>query len=407
MKKLIKALAVLAIVLIVVVLATQLFLNRGLNPVIQKALPEASEALGVDLGVGNASISLFAGSMAVDAVSVANPEAFEGPTAFSLDRTVLDVGLRSLSKGILEVSEASVENATLTLIRNQEGDMNLTKIQEALPRAEESEAVPTPEKETPPPASKPFTMPKVQLNALTFNMLLEYIDYKTTNATPNNIGLDLLIEAADVTTFGSRPESEWGTLLIRGNLCDSPEDFVTDITARIAPLSDPAMATFSAVGNIVAIDMTEFGEETMNEVGVTSSSADIALNIKVCEGAFMSGSALIVTLRNAELTGDLKAKHESVTLPPDLSLTIPISGTLAKPAVYLHQAITASILRNLVQNPDYILDNVTVGGKSLRERLGSALGGDSDETSGSETNANTSLNKSVDSAVKQLGDLFK
>ncbi|MBT3191706.1 MAG: AsmA family protein [Verrucomicrobia bacterium] len=410
MKKLLKIIAVLALVLVVAVLVLQLFLNRGLDPAIQKALPGASESLGLELGVGDASLNLFGGAIAVDDVSVGNPDCFAEPSAFTLNRTVMDVNLRALRKGVLEVSKASVLDSKLTLVRNQEGDFNFTEIQEALPTsnpAEPTEPAAVAETEAVAAPSEPFEMPKVQLNNLDFNMLLEFVDYKTTNPTPTRIGFDLSIDARNVTTFKTTPEAEWGTMAIKGSLRESPEDFAMDITAKLAPLVDLAKPSFTAEGNIVSINMQTLGNELTEEVGIASDSVDISLSLNVRDGAFVDGSKLVATLREAELAGDLKAKHDDVALPPQLSLTFPVSGTLARPMIYIQQAITVSILQNLANNPDYLLDNITVGGKSLRTRLGEALGGGENDGGSTNTASDAKLEEDVNDAIQKLGDLFK
>ncbi len=413
MKRLIRVLTILVIIIIAVVFGLQLFLNRGLKPVVQKALPKVSEAVGLEIAIGDVAINLFGGSLSVDQLEIRNPEGFKEPNVFALAHTVLDVGLRSLTKGILEISEATVKDAKLTLVRNDAGDVNLTKIQDELPKAAPTADTPppapsdVPEVPAPAPDEEDFEMPKVQLDQLAFNALFEFVDYKTTNPAPNRLSFDLKLAATDIATFGMRPESEWGTVAISGGLRDKPEAFVTDIKARVAPITDPLLASFSAEGNIMAIDMRELGAMA-DEIGVASKSADLTLRLNVRDGVFLPGSELVATLRDAELVGDLRKKHGKVNLPPDISLTIPVPGTLASPDISFQQAITVSIIRNLTQNPDYILDNVTVDGKSLRERLGKALGGDGDDDGdGGKADGDGELEETINEGLKKLGDLFR
>ena len=408
MKRILKLLLILIALLAIALLALQIFLNRGLNPVIQKALPEISKSVGLDVGVGNASLNLFGGSLKVNDLSINNPKGFEFPTVFALEKTVLDVSLRALTKGILEVSEATVLNATVSLVRNQEGDLNLKKIQEARPEskpATKPTAQPKPTKETASP-TEAIEIPKVQLNHLAFNTLFEFIDYKTTNTTPLRVGFDLVIKAKDISTFGSKPEAQWGTLSIGGTLHDNPETFVTDITASVAPLCDPQHASFTALGNIMNVDMRKI-ESLTHDIGIACSTANLTIQLTVRDGIFMTGSELVLRLRDAELSGKLKKKHGDVKLPPDLSITIPVSGDLSGPIISMQQAITVSILRNLTQNPDYLLDNVTVDGKSLRDKLNKALGGGSKKKNDADASKDDALEETVNDAVKKLGDLFK
>lgn len=385
MKKLFKVLVgivVVFVVFVVILIALQVFLNRGLNPVVQKALPQVSESIGLDVGIESVAINLMGGSLNIENVKIANPQGFEEPNVFALESTVLDVHLRALMSGIIQVSEASVKDAKITIVRNEAGDVNLTKIQEQLPEADSPEETPEPQpkpKDQPKAENpEPVKIPKVQIDQLAFNTLFEFVDYKTTNSTPNRLGLDLSIEAANVVTFGTLPESEWGTIVIKGGLHEHPDRFVTEIEASIAPITDPKSMSFTAEGAIASIDMRDLGKDASEEIGISSQSADITIKIIVKNGVFMDGSKLVATVRDAALAGKLKKKHKKTKLPPDLSITIPISGTMAKPSINIVQAVTTSILQNIAKNPDYLLDNVTVDGKSLRERLNKAFGGGKD-----------------------------
>jgi len=382
MKMLLNILIGIVVVFVVLLIALQIFLNRGLNPVIQKALPQISESIGVNLGVESVSINLMGGSLDIKKVSVGNPQRFNEPNVFALESTILDIHLRALINGIVQVSKASVKNAKLTIVRNAEGDVNLTKIQQQLPQAEKIKPEPQPQpatdKEPKPEKAEPVKIPNVQIDQLAFSMLFEFIDYKTTNQTPHSLGFDLSIEAADVVTFGTQEQEQWGTIIIKGGLHDSPEKFVTEINTRIAPITDPNSMNFIAEGSIASIDMRDLGKDASEEIGLSSESAEITINVIVKDGVFIDGSKLVATLRDAKLAGKLKKKHKKTELPPDLSITIPISGTTAKPSINIVQAVTTSILRNIAKNPDYILDNVTVDGKSLRERLKKVLGGGKD-----------------------------
>ncbi len=378
MKKLFKVLGWIIVLIVMLLVALQIFLNRGLNPVVQKALPQVSESIGVDVAIESVAINLMGGSLNIKNAKVANPQGFKENNVFALGSVALDVHLRALMNGIVQVSKASVENAKITIVRNDMGDVNLTKIQEQLPEANKPEETANhsikeePKKEK----TESVNIPKIQIDQLAFNTTFEFVDYKTTNATPHRLGLNLSIEAADVVTFGTLPESEWGTILIKGGLREHPERFATEIKARIAPITDSQGMSFTAEGAIASIDMQDLGKEVSDEIGISSQSVDITMKLIVRNGAFMDGSKLVATVRDAALAGKLKKKHKKTKLPPDLSITIPVSGTMAKPSINIVQAITTSILQNITKNPDYLLDNVTVDGKSLRERLNKVLGGD-------------------------------
>ncbi len=379
MKKLLKIVAVLIIILIVALLGLQIFLNHGLNPVVQKALPQISKKTGMDIGIGNVAINLFGGSLRAENLRIANPTGFKEPNLFSIDNLNLDVGLKALLNKTIRVSDANVKNAKFTLVRNAEGAVNLQKLQEKLPKNAATNPPPaavTPTTETATrtdeKSEEPIEIPKVQIDQLAFTTLFEFVDFKTTNAQPNRLGLDLNLDASDIVTFGEKTESEWGNLHITGGLHQNPEAFKIDIKAKVAPITSTSPLSFTANGKMADLDLEKLGD-IKKEIGITSSAIDLQINLAVNQGQFKKGSQLVATLHNAKLTGKLKRKYKHVKLMPKLSITIPIKGSLAKPEIHITQAITASILRNIKENPDYLLDNISVDGKSLRHRLNKGL----------------------------------
>jgi len=377
MKKLLKITVGICIAVVVILLGLQIFLNHGLNPVVQNVLPTVSEKLGTKVSLGDVSINLFGGALTAEDAAVANPAGFEEPNILAVDRIGLDVSLPALLDRVVRVSDADIENAVFTLERNTAGDINLQKLQEQMPKSSATNAAPA---ETPPPAvaeqpkAEPAEqesvpeVPKFQLDNLAFNALFEYVDYKTANASPLRLGLDLKVAAQNVVTFGEKPENEWGTIAITGGLHEKPDTFTVDIIIRIAPLTDPATPSFKTEGKITAMNLDKLGDLS-EEIGINSSSVDLTVNLNVEAGAFREGSRLVATVHDAKPTGKLKRKYKRVKLPSDLSITIPIAGSLAKPEIHIAQAVTTSILRNIKKNPDYLLENISVDGKPLGERL--------------------------------------
>jgi hypothetical protein len=382
MKKLLKIVGVLVVVGIVAVLGLQIFFNRGLTPVAKKMLPKISENIGVPVGLDKVSINLFHGSLNIKKLNLGNPDGFEEKNVFALDSAGLDVGLKALLDRTVRISDASVKNAVITIVRNDAGDVNLTQINKNLQKKQQApaespqqqpEAAPEPSQPTAPAtANEAAELPKFIVDNLKFGVLFEFVDHKTTNAQPNRIGLDLKLDAENIVTFGNKPEADWGTINIKGGLHEKPELFAVDVIVRTAPLTDPAKPSFSAKGKVASIDMRNLGA-IPDEIGIIGSSADIELNIIVKDGNFEKGSKMVATLHDARLLGKLARKHKKTKLPPDLSITIPVAGSLAEPDVNIVQAITASILRNISKNPDYLLDNITVDGKSLRDKLNHAI----------------------------------
>lgn len=379
MKILLKILVGLVVAIIFILFCLQIFLNHGLNPVVQQALPQISKRAGTDIGLGDLSINLFGGALRAEKLTVANPPGFEPPNIISLDKAVLDVSLPALLGRVVRVSDVRVDNAVFMLVRNAAGRVNLQQLLEQQRQqnpatnrppqtAENQPAKPT---ETP-DKTEPVELPKFQLDRLAFSTLFEYVDYKTDNQKPLKLGLDLNLDAAGIVTFGDLPEAQWGTLAITGGAHNNPDTFVIDIQNKVAPLTDPALPSFRTDGQIVSVNLEELGS-VADEIGITSRKVDLTLKLIVDKGVFQKGSELVATAHDARLTGKLQKKYKHVKLLPDLSITIPVSGTLAKPKVYILQAVTTSVLRNLKNNPDYLLENVSIDGKSLGEHIDKKL----------------------------------
>lgn len=424
MKRGSKVLGILIVGVVVVVVAVQFFLNRALNPMVQKALPQVSESLGLEVGVDAVSLNLFAGALGVDAIRVSNPPGFKEPHVLTIDDTSLDVGMLALLRGIVEVSDAAVEDAVLMVVRNQAGEVNLAGLQapevdregRKKPRKRPDDPPSDAPEDKPddgpgepaPDVEAPAEMPRVRVKALAFNSRFAFVDHKTSSGeAPHRVDLELGVDARNVTTFEASQDTAPGTIHISGHLRQNPELFKTDMTVQLAPLVDPQHAGFTANGSIMAIDIRELGA-LAEETGVSGETADLAVALTVSDGTFSPGSKLEATLRNPKLVGELKRKHQHVTLPETVTFTVPVSGTLKKPVIRLDQAITVSLLRNLADNPELVLDNVTIDGKSLRERLRKALGGKSGKTDTADIEkAGKAVESTINEGLKQLGDLFE
>jgi hypothetical protein len=340
----------------------------------------------MDIAVGSAAINLFRGSVKGKEIAVANPVGFSEKSIFAVDGVLLDVSLKALLKHTLRISDASMDKAVISIIRNKDGVLNLTAIQKQLqggqsgtaPAVEEPAHKPAPAPET---QEKPETvaesenvseLPKVQIDQLSVETLFEFIDHKQKSGTAKRLGLDLNIAASDIVNFEQDGENGWGNLHITGGLHEKPELFTVDIKAQVAPLTDVKAPSFKVDGTIASLNLEQLGS-IQEEMGISGSSADLKVELNVEKGVFQKGSKLIITLRDARLTGKLSRKHKKVKLPPDTSVTIPVKGSLAEPKINFVQAVTASVLRNIKNNPDYLLDNISVDGKSLKDRLKKAL----------------------------------
>ena len=121
MKRALKILGIVIVVLIVIVIALPFLIDANIfRPRLES---ELTGALGRQVKVGNLSLSLLSGGVAADDISIADDPAF-GSAPF-VKASSLKVGVRILplilSKS-LEVTDLTLKQPEINLVRSQEGD---------------------------------------------------------------------------------------------------------------------------------------------------------------------------------------------------------------------------------------------------------------------------------------------
>ena len=375
MKKMFKVLIGFITLVVIVLVAVQWLLQSRLTPLIRQALPGISREAGLDIDIERASVNLFAGAASVSRLTARLPDNPDNPPALSIDRAKASIGWVSLLRKIVYIRNLTLKNARFTIVRQADGRILLPG--GSLQPTKEPPIIETPE--TPPApseiepsagTSEPLSssLPKIALKKADFSAAFIYEDRTRDVNNPSRVALNLTLIAEDLFTYGDLPPEAWGLLKLKSTSPSHPGAFAADIEARLAPLTSLATASLTAEGRILNVNLRELGD-LAETLGVTSESADISLELDVREGIFASGSTITATIRNAELTGSLREKNKRVSLPATVTLVIPIRGSLEAPEVNIRQAITQSLLRNIADNPEVMLEQITIDGKSLRERL--------------------------------------
>lgn len=370
MKFILKLFLIVVVALAGLLLAAQVLINRRLNPEIQKALPAISSESGLDIRLGGAAVNLFVGIASANALAIHTPGNTNLPPLVSVDRASVSLGWLHLFQKVLYIKNISVDNAVFTLVRTADGGLRLPTLPPATPDTEDPAATepPAPETGTEPAAPAGDShMPKIAIKRADISSRLVYED-RMDRDQPARVVLDIRLGAEDVYTYGDLPEEDWGVVRLQGHSSSHPDVFKIDILARVAPAMNPATASLTIEGSILNVNLKELGT-LAKDLDVTSESADATVQLKILEGEFQKGSSVTLTLRKAELTGELKKKYKRIVLPETVSLLIPVKGTLESPAINVAQAVTHSLLKNIADNPDYLLDQITIDGKSLRDRM--------------------------------------
>lgn len=372
MRKMFKVLIGFVTLVVIVLVAVQWLLQSRLTPLIHQALPGISREAGLDIGIERASVNLFAGAASVSRLTARLPDNPDQPPALSIDRAKASIGWVSLFRKIVYIRDLTLKNARFTIVRQADGRILLPGGGLQPPGEPPMVEPPPASAEIKPPAGtpepRPSSLPKIALGKADLSAAFIYEDRTRDGINPSRLVLDLTLLAEDLFTYGDLPPEAWGLLKLKSTSPSHPGAFAADIEARLAPLTHPATASLTAEGQILNVNLNELGD-LAETLGVASESADIAMKLDVREGIFASGSSITATLRNAELTGSLREKNKRVTLPATVTLVIPIRGTLEAPDVNIRQAITQSLLRNIADNPEVMLEQITIDGKSLRERL--------------------------------------
>lgn len=374
MKLTLKLFLILVAVLAALLLSVQVLINRRLAPAMQKALPEISRQAGFDIGIDDVSLNLFMGCANADGLDIRIPDSTAIPPVLSIKRTSVDLGWTRLFQKIIYISDISVEKAVFTVVRTSDGSIRLPALTSLGSTTEMTNPPPIEVSQEPttnlelPGAVPTARLPKIALKQARISTSAVYEDRSVKDTAPLRVVLDLTLSAEDLYTYGDLPSADWGEIRLLGRSTSHPGTLNTDIFIRTAPVMNPATASFTVDGNVLNINLKDLGD-LLKELEVTSESADMALQLSIIEGVFQEGSSVTLTLRHAELAGKLKEKHKRVVLPETLTLEIPIKGTLESPQINVPQAVTHSVLKLLADNPEYILDQITIDGKSLRDRL--------------------------------------
>ncbi len=333
MKILIRTILVLVLLAVLAVFGLNWFLEKGLNPVIQKAIPSAEEKLGVDIAVGNASVSILAGSMTLEDVSLGNPEGFDHPEMFTLARSVQDIAVWPLlSKREIRVEEVTVEESNLTVVRNPDGLINLKVLLAAL-----SEGAPPPG-EAPSPDKEPGDLPAFQLEQLLVTSLLTYIQEKE-SGDPFQIGLRLRIEGDHLGTIGD--PTDRGNLSIRGNLVGNQELFVIGVEGSIAPITDPLKPTFELKGKVDSVEITMF-EVFRKDFRLDGGMMGLDMTLHADQGVIDPEASVVrVLISQPQLASGFGIP--SGFEPAALAFPVRVSGTIQEPKVHFMEGLRRGI----------------------------------------------------------------
>ncbi|HAS83878.1 MAG TPA: hypothetical protein DCS43_14685 [Verrucomicrobia bacterium] len=371
--KIFRRVIIFTVLMAVVLMAVQLLLNVRLNPEIKKALPALQDDTGLAIDIGQASVNVFSGSGRVEGLKVGKIDPRMLSPTLTMGPASLSIAWIPLLRKITRIEDFNIPRAELTLVRTPASRVRIpaaTPVPPSPATDPRTNAPATPDTAPEEPADtlsiRRPVLPKLAIRQARAALRIIYEDQAQDPVL--RLLQDVTVEAHDIYTYGDLAPDDWGTIQLTGHAADKPDVWKLDLVARVAPVSDPAVASFSLDGTLKNLNLAALGTLT-EEIGIRSESADITVSIKVLDGIFQSDTRVILTLRNAQLTGKLKQKNKHISLPSSVTIEIPVGGTLEKPSVNVLQAITHSVLKTFAANPDQVLDQITIDGKSLRSRI--------------------------------------
>jgi hypothetical protein len=392
MKIVLRAIAVLAILIMLVLAGIQGVLQAKLTGIVQQQLALSRTAPFEQTTVEHVRFNLFTGKLEARLVAVPNTDSLVShPHMLAAPLITARIAWPDLLRGIINIRHLEVPQLTLTIIRDADGAWNLPWLPQTKPapietpaevQAERETTLPTPPKDQPPP--RDITLPsddehlELVLSPLRTKRLLHiananlkvtiiYIDKHT---DPDEFPLiwQGSVTASGIFTYGYLPEAFWGSIRIDGSAADAPQNLSTEIEIRLAPLLEPEEASFTMEGHVLSIPLSRIAP-WQEATGIDAEALDIRASLSSEQGILQSGAHLSLKAQNANVTSQANRRLRNLSLPAITKIHIPVSGTLQNPTINLAQAITQSLLETMKENPDALFDQIRIDGKSLRERI--------------------------------------
>lgn len=336
--------AIFALGLVIFVLL-HIFLQFGLTKAMREVvLPKVKQETGIDVQVDKLSINIAEGHLYLKGVAVRNPDGFELENLASVEKVDVSVDIPSLLKQkLIRVKNITVQDALVNVIRNQDGEININKIQEGLPKPPPSEpteeAPPEAEPQEPSPPSEagevaeaPKPLPEILIEALDCQTKVRYVDYRLKQL---DLTLALELTGSGVSTLRD-PDAAWGKLFLKGSLGDDRTSFITDLELDVAPVTDPSSLTFDLTGKIMEID-PRIMAEIYDSIGIRSAPFGIDPELHCRDNQFKK-SAFVLNLKNIELEDNLSRQLGGMGSIESLRFPVPVKGSLQEPTVEYEKA---------------------------------------------------------------------
>ncbi len=342
-----KTLIVIVVLLVAAVIGLQLFLAYGLTDSLRQwVLPMAKDRWNLDVTLERVSVNLLGGSLSIHGVQVINPPGFDDKSMITMKRFNLTIGLLALFRGgIAEIEKATIRDASLSVVRNREGVLNIKPALEAIHATMSNAPAAAPDKAEPatPGNATPHVrrIPDFAIRQMEVKTLLQYVDHKISEP-PFRLGLDIQVRLKDIANYG-RDDVMSGTINLLGQILTTDRKCAFDLNGRIAPIKDPTRLSFDLTGSIQTIDFKNF-QELAERCGFEEGRISGTMTLYCQQGVFdPEKSILHLTFDKVKLTKEQQAQFSGIPFPETFKALVPIKGTLTNPEIDIREALMKTL----------------------------------------------------------------
>ncbi len=318
--------------------------------------PSVEKQTSVQIQSSSASYNPVSGWMRVSNIKIANSSNFEEPNLAVIPVFELKLKPASLfGRGPIVIERTRIDQGIVNLIRNKQGVLNVQEIQQNLTSSGEMSEI----KVVLLPAVKDPKEPiEILVNIFEINSDIRYVDHQMPDL---NVLMHMAVSGEQLSTV---PSHEWGSIQIMGELLSDRSSFNTQISMRMAPITNPQKPSFDLEGRVLEIDPRLIAKAS-DKLGIKMAPFGVDPRI-VCRAGQLDGSEVAIRLHDV-----IFSIGGNITKVNQLQFAVPLSGTLQNPTFDLtmvfREAVggnTASILSSaiggLVEDLDILEEPVKV-----------------------------------------------
>lgn len=165
---------IVLVLLILIVMLIHFFGDRALKAGIETA---ATKTLGVNVTIGDLSLSLLKGKLQLVDLVIANPPGYQHPELLNIKRAYIDVAITSLLSDTVKIEQMQFED--ITMVIEQKGlTNNLKEVLNALPSGKDA-----PKETTDQPEGKKLHIDNLEISNITVKVKLLPIPSKAGTVT--------------------------------------------------------------------------------------------------------------------------------------------------------------------------------------------------------------------------------